>query len=89
MNGKVHTSDEMSSRERLLAAYRGEPTDRLPYWAKVCNSTWRTSQPREVRELSDVALLDSICADGIFGCASAVRTVSPHVEVESSVTVRM
>ena len=44
----------MTSRARLLASYRGEPVDRLPYWAKVANSTWRTSQPEEVRGWSDL-----------------------------------
>jgi uroporphyrinogen-III decarboxylase len=29
---------EMTSRQRVLAAYRGEPVDRLPFWAKVANN---------------------------------------------------
>ena len=48
MYGKVHATDEMTSRQRLLAAYRGEAVDRLPFWAKVCNDTWRTGQPDHV-----------------------------------------
>ena len=35
MNGKVLKADEMTSRQRMLAAYRGGPVDRLPFWAKV------------------------------------------------------
>ena len=45
MEGKVHPTDEMTSRQRLLAAYAGGEIDRLPYWAKVTNKTWRTTQP--------------------------------------------
>ena len=81
MNGKVHPTDEMTSRQRLLAAYRGEAVDRLPYWAKVANDTWRTTQPRHVRDWSDAELLDYIHADGFFGVGGCVRQVRPHVEV--------
>jgi len=81
-SGKVHPSDEMTSRERLLAAYRREPVDRLPYWAKVTNSTWRRSQPAEIRRLSDRELLDFIFADGIFHSPRGLRVAAPHVETE-------
>lgn len=81
-NGKVHSSDQMTSRERLLGAYRREPLDRLPYWAKVTNDTWRSSQPEHVRRWSDRELLDYIRADGIFGIGRCVRTASPRIRVE-------
>ena len=80
--GKVFPSDEMTSRERLLAAYRREPVDRVPYWAKVANSTWRRSQPEAVRELSDRELLDGIHADGIFHAPGGVRVSLPRVRAE-------
>ncbi len=82
--GKVHPSDAMTSRERLLAAYRGEPVDRLPYWAKVTNKTWRLSQPDDVRGWSDRQLLDYIHADGIFGAPGCVAADAPHVRVRRS-----
>lgn len=82
MDGKVHSDDRMTSRERLLAAYRGEPVDRLPYWAKVANPTWRLSQPAKVRGRSDRELLDYIHADGLFGVPAGVRVVRPHISVE-------
>jgi len=81
---KIRPGDEMTSRQRLLAAYRGEPVDRLPYWAKVCNPTWRTSQPERVRGWSDRELLDYILADGIFGVGNAVRVRRGRVEVDAS-----
>jgi uroporphyrinogen-III decarboxylase len=83
MIGKVFPGDAMTSRERLLAAYRGQPTDRLPWWAKVCNDTWRTSQPEKVRSWSDLELLDYIHADGLFTrVPGPVRVERPHVKVE-------
>ena len=74
--------DRMSSRERLLAAYRGLEVDRLPWWAKVCNPTWRTSQPEAVRAMDDRALLDAIAADGIFGGGGGVTARRPRVRAE-------
>ena len=84
MVSKIHPGDQMSSRQRLLAAYRGEAVDRLPYWAKVCNPTWRTTQPARVRAWSDRQLLDYILADGIFGVGNALRIRRPRVEEDSS-----
>ena len=83
MHGKVHPGDEMTSRERLLAAYRGREVDRLPFWAKVANPTWRLSQPREVRDLSERELLDFIHADGLFGLPAGLRVHQPRVSVET------
>jgi uroporphyrinogen-III decarboxylase len=83
---KVSPEDEMTSRERMLAAYRGEPTDRLPYWAKVANNTWRSRQSEPVRAMTGPELLDFIRADGIFGIGHGVRQVAPHVEVSQSET---
>jgi uroporphyrinogen-III decarboxylase len=79
-NGKIHPTDRMTSRQRLLAAYRGQDVDRLPYWAKVANPTWRRSQPQPVQVWSDRELLDYILADGLFGCVRFLRRVSPRAE---------
>ncbi len=83
-DGKVFPDDEMTSRQRLLAAYRGEPVDRLPYWAKVTNGTWLTGQPERVRGWTADELLDYIRADGLFGCGGVVRTTRPHIHAEST-----
>ncbi len=84
MKAKVHPDDRMTSRQRLLAAYRGEEIDRLPYWVKVTNNTWRLSQPEAIRQLDDEQLQDHIGADGIFGSANCVRTTRPRVATEDS-----
>jgi uroporphyrinogen-III decarboxylase len=81
-DGRVFASDRMTSRQRLLAALHGQETDRVPYWAKVCNDTWRTTQPADVRQLTDRQLLDYIHADGLFGTPSVIRQVRPHVTIE-------
>lgn len=80
------TRTEMTSRRRLLAAYRGEEVDRLPWWAKVTNATWRSSQPDDVREWSDLELLDYIHADGIFGTPACVDAEHTRIEQETSVS---
>ncbi len=85
-NGRIHPTDTMTSRERLLAAYRGQPVDRLPYWAKVTNPTWRTSQPAHVRNWTNLELLDYIRADGLFGMWHGVKVNRPRVTVESKDT---
>jgi len=74
----------MTSRERLLATYAGQETDRLPYWAKVANSTWQLSQPTPVREWAPIELLDYIHADGIFYAPRPVVVSRPRVEIETS-----
>jgi len=83
MNDKVFPSDRMTSRERLLAAYRGEAVDRLPFWAKVTNDNWRGQQPKAVAALSEEALLDAIRADGIFHSPGFARLERPHIRVET------
>jgi uroporphyrinogen-III decarboxylase len=82
VTGLIRPDDRMTSRERMLAAYRGREVDRLPFWAKVANDTWRTSQPEAVRKLTDRELLDLIGADGIFGTPGFARVVRPRVTVE-------
>ncbi len=79
-DGKVVPADRMTSRARLLAAYRGEEVDRLPFWAKVTNGTWRRSQPAEVRAWTDRQLLDFIHADGLFHVPRAAHLRRPRVE---------
>lgn len=83
MQNRVHPTDQMTSRQRMLAAYQGREVDRLPYWAKVTNPTWRTGQPEAIRAWSNIELLDYIFADGIFYADSGVRVRRPHVTVET------
>jgi len=79
-NAKIFPVDEMTSRERILAAYNGQEVDRMPYWVKVNLDTWRLSQPDDVRAMSGIELLDYVHADGILGCDGCVRSTAPHVE---------
>jgi len=84
-DGKVFPADEMTSRQRLLAAYRGQQVDRLPYWAKIANPTWRSSQPGRIRDMPETQLLDYIHADGLFGVPRAISVDRPHVTVRSTI----
>ena len=81
---KIHPTDKMTSRQRLLAAYGGREVDRLPYWAKVANSTWLLSQPEEIRKLSARELLDYIYADGIFYAPGGIAVTRPHVSTQAT-----
>ncbi len=82
MTEKVFPKDKMTSRERMLAAYRGEKVDRLPYWVKIANGTWLTNQPENVRNLQPVELIEAACADGLFGIGGFIRETRPHVSTE-------
>ena len=82
--GKLHAEDKMTSRQRLLAAYRGQKVDRLPYWAKITNPTWLLSQPEQVRGLSARELLDHTLADGIFHAPGGITATHPHVRRQAT-----
>lgn len=84
MSNKIHPTDKMTSRQRMLAAYRGLEVDRLPYWAKVANPTWRSSQPENIKSMTGRQLLDYIFADGIFGCGGGTAVTHPHVKTEEN-----
>ena len=79
---KIHPSDLITSRERIMAAYQGQPVDRIPYWPKVTNANWRTGQNQHIAAMSEMELLDYIGADGLFGAKFATRIVRPKVTVE-------
>ncbi len=81
-NCKVFSDDEMTSRERMLAAYRGEPVDRVPYWVKFPGGDWKSRQPG-LAEASHEDLLDYVHADGVCFCDHGVRRTMPHVTVDS------
>jgi len=81
-NGMVFSNDAITSRERLLRAYRGEPVDRVPYWAKIANGVWQNNQPEPFHSMSERELLDFIHADGFFFCDHGVRRSAERVTVE-------
>lgn len=76
------SSPEMTSRQRVLAAYRGEPVDRLPFWAKVANNCWKPTQPEPIASMTEVELLDYIEADGLLHPGMGMLAENPHVETE-------
>jgi len=79
ITGKIYPADRMSSRERLMSAYKGLEVDRIPYWVKVNTSSWKSSQPREISNMSAWELLDYIGADGLFHSPAPVDVNRPHV----------
>jgi uroporphyrinogen-III decarboxylase len=81
-DGRAFATDEMTSRQRLLAAYRRQPVDRIPYWAKVANDNWRRGQGEPVRSWTDRELLDYIHADGLFSSPRCVKAEAPHARGE-------
>ena len=69
----------MTPRERLLAALRGQQTDRLP-WSPFL-AYWWDAQPESFRKQGDVAFLQSIGADPLLRGAAQLHTVqTPGME---------
>ena len=83
MYGMVHPTDEMTSRQRLLAAYHGRQVDRLPYWVKLGRLTWRDAEPRGAKNWSYREKLDYIHADGLFYVGHGARVVRPRVQIDT------
>ena len=82
MYGLIRAADEMTSRQRLLAAYHGEQIDRLPYWVKLSGLTWQGREPDGAKNWSYPQKLDYIHADGLFGVGHGVQVDRPHVQTE-------
>lgn len=55
---------QMTSRERLLAALRGQPVDRLP-WSPFL-AYWWDFQPKELQERGQIAFFREIGADALL-----------------------
>ena len=71
--------EKMTARERILAALRGEETDRFPVWLKMANDTWRTSQPEPYRSADALALLREAGCDVMLHVGVKMHTDAPHV----------
>ena len=75
--------EAMSNRERILSTIYGRPVDRFPVWLKMHNRTWRSSQPKEIRDLSGEELLTAAGCDLMLGCDIRACSESPHVTVQN------
>jgi len=62
----------MTSRERILATFRGDPVDRYPVWLKMGNPTWQKTQPEPYRSMAPDALLTACGCDLFMGCGGGV-----------------
>jgi uroporphyrinogen-III decarboxylase len=78
---------EMTPRERLLAALRGDETDRIP-WSPFL-AYWWEAQSEALRNRGDVAFLQEIGADPLLRGASQLYQVScPGSETTETVRGR-
>lgn len=73
--------ETMTSRERILATFRGEPVDRFPVWLKMANATWQKPQPEPYRSMAPDALLQACGCDLFMGCGVAVKAEHPRVKL--------
>ena len=74
--------NDMTSRERLAAAMKGEPVDRMPF-APLLAYFWE-AQPRSVREAGQLAFLNSVGADPLWRCSpGAVAHEVPGLEIRT------
>lgn len=70
---------QMTPRERLLAALRGQETDRLP-WSPFL-AYWWEAQPETFRQKGELAFLQDIGADPLLRGAAQLFTIeTPGVE---------
>jgi len=70
----------MTGRDRLLAAYRGRPVDRLP-WAPIVDHTTLRDFPPEVRERGPHRLIADLGGDVLSRACPFHRTTQEDVEV--------
>jgi hypothetical protein len=76
-------TDEMTSRERLAAAMRGEPTDHPPF-APFLAYFWE-AQPAAVQEKGQLTFLKSIGADQIWRGAPGIASwETPGLEIRET-----
>lgn len=75
------TMSAMTSRERILATFRGEPVDRYPVWLKMTNATWQKPQPEPYSSMEPVALLQACGCDLFVGCGVAVKAEHPRIKL--------
>lgn len=68
------TLSEMTSRQRLLAALRGQPVDRLP-WSPFL-AYWWEHQPQALQERGQIAFFRELGADGLLRGFLSPFTVS-------------
>ncbi|MFW6189004.1 MAG: uroporphyrinogen decarboxylase family protein [Planctomycetota bacterium] len=73
-------TEEMTSRERILATIRGEEVDRFPVWLKMTNRTWQSGQPEPYSEMGAEELLRAAGCDLMLGNWAGAQKEAPHVE---------
>jgi len=78
--------EQMTSRERIFAALRGDEVDRFPVWLKMLGNDWRKAQPEPYRTLPADELLRRSGCDRMLGCGTPCRVERPHVRTRVTVT---
>jgi len=73
--------ETMTSRERWLAAVRGQPVDRLPFWPKI-DGAYAGHQAEPYRQMDNPALHHWIGSDRHVGGPAGVRVVRSRTRVE-------
>ena len=75
--------DEMTPRQRWLAALKLEPVDRLPFWPKI-DGAYARVQAEPFREMDGGALHDWIGSDKHEWCDNCMRDVRSRTSIETS-----
>lgn len=73
--------ETMTSRERILAAIRGEVVDRFPVWLKMTNRTWQASQPDPWRRMGEAELLQACGCDLMLWNGLRMQHETPHAQI--------
>ncbi len=79
-------SGTMTSRERLLAAMRGEAVDRLPVWLKSVARYWRQAEPGRFDNVDDITLQELSGCDVMTFSGPDVVSERPRVTITTTQT---
>ena len=76
-------AEQMTSRERWLAALAGDEVDRIPFWPKI-DTAYPRHQAPEFRAMTNRELQEWLGSDLHEGGPDGIREVRTHTSVETS-----
>jgi uroporphyrinogen-III decarboxylase len=79
-------SGTMTSRDRLMAAMRGEPTDRYPVWLKSVGRYWREAQPGRFDNVDGTTLQELSGCDVMTSNGAEIVSERPRVTITTQMT---
>lgn len=79
MSTTITPVSTMTSRERTLAALKGEEVDRFPVWLKMAGKSWQGGQPQPYRSMEALTLLEQVGCDPMMGVSASTDCWNSHI----------